>query len=598
MVAHPSPVARTAVTPAPEDPGARSPRIHLSPRTLLAAAVVLVVTMLLLAVFLDRSWWGPDDGNFAHVAERILDGEVLNRDIQDIHAGYINFANAGAMAIFGRRIVSMRYPLIVLALGQALLVFALLRDRGPWAATSAAVAMTALGVVQFVNPTPNWYCLFLAVALVSWLHWVPPGRRLRLEGAGFVVMTVFLFRQLSGVLLGIGLLCFLLMEADEPDVQDRRVLARALVAIMLAGLCWYLARATSLAGWMLLGLWPVGLLLVALRRVTVGDRTVGQMVARLLVGALAAAVPLVGYHVAHGSLATWFDDVVVAAASLPRLPFIERMSHAVWPVGGMVVLGSGEPRLMVSASFWIVAPLLAALVGIMVLSRVARWPRRPLRGQDALPVIAVFYAVVSVHYAIPIYLFYTLPLSAAALIAVGGAAGSRRAWTVTALVGALSVHAVAFNAGQPIARYPRQIVEGQRRPVVAAPALPRAGILMEPSDVRLYTSLVQRIQREVPSSRSMAAIPSNAELYFLAERRNPFRFFNTALGIRDARGLDDALRALERDPPVLVVHDTADKYNTPWSDSLMRVVRSRYAHEATDERFHVYRERAPKPEAP
>jgi hypothetical protein len=573
----------------------RKPRAYRSPTVLATAALVLLVSGVLLIIYHDRSWWGPDDGNFAHVAERILDGEVLNRDVQDVHAGYINFANAGAMALFGREIVSMRYPLIVLALGQALLVFALLGERGTWAAACGAMAMTALGVIQFVNPTPHWYCLFLAVALIGWLRWIPLGRRLRTEGAGFLVMTVFLLRQLSGVLLGIGLLCFLLLESDEGEAAGRPVLARALIVTMLGGLCWYLARATSLSGWLFFGTWPIGLLLLALRRVAVANPEVRRMTRQLLVGAGLAAAPLVTYHVVHGSLVTWFGDVVVAAVSLPQLPFIDNLSYAVWVLGGAVVVGSGEPRLIVSAVFWIVAPLVAAFVGVAVVRRVAQLSTGRLTGRDALPILAVFYAVVSVHYAIPIYLFYTLPLSAAAVLVVAGGPGSRRSWAATVVIGALSVHAVVFNAGQPIARYPRQIVEGRGLPVVTVPALPRAGVLMERSDARHYTALVERIQREVPVSRSIAAIPSHAELYFLAERRNPWRFFNTALGVRDARGLEDAVRALDRDPPVLVFHDTADKYNTMWSDSLMHFVRSRYVLEAAEGRILVYRERALSP---
>ena len=77
--------------------------------TLAIAIVVLVVFH-----FHDRSWWPPDDGAYAYVALRLLHGDVLNGDVQDIHAGYVHFIHAAAMMMFGEDILSLRYPLAAL----------------------------------------------------------------------------------------------------------------------------------------------------------------------------------------------------------------------------------------------------------------------------------------------------------------------------------------------------------------------------------------------------------------------------------------------------------------------------------------------------
>ena len=61
------------------------------------ALVAMLVTSCLLYAFYDRFWYPPDEGNYAHVAERILDGEILNLQVQDIHPGYISFVNAAAL---------------------------------------------------------------------------------------------------------------------------------------------------------------------------------------------------------------------------------------------------------------------------------------------------------------------------------------------------------------------------------------------------------------------------------------------------------------------------------------------------------------------
>ena len=168
---------------------------------------------ILLVHFHDRSWWPPDEGAYAHVAERILAGEVLNLTIQDIHAGYINFANALAFAIFGDSLVSLRYPLVAMGLVQAGVMFALFACRGAVAAVVASVALTALSFIQFPNPTAHWYSLFLTVLAMACLAGWPRGSRWRLFVLGVIVGTLFLFRQLSGAIIAIAVVSYVTCES-------------------------------------------------------------------------------------------------------------------------------------------------------------------------------------------------------------------------------------------------------------------------------------------------------------------------------------------------------------------------------------------------
>ncbi len=124
-------------------------------RWILPFVVAGGASTLILFQFHDRSWWPPDEGAYAHVAERILAGEVLNLTIQDIHACYINFAKPLAFAKFGDPLVSLRYPLAAMGLVQAGVMFALFACRGAVAAVVASVALTALSFVQFPNPTAH-----------------------------------------------------------------------------------------------------------------------------------------------------------------------------------------------------------------------------------------------------------------------------------------------------------------------------------------------------------------------------------------------------------------------------------------------------------
>src|SRR5215213_9060066 len=101
----------------------------ISRRTLLVTVAVFLINGALLWHFHDRYWYPTDDGLYAHIAERLLNGEVLGRDIQDVHPGTIHFLHAAAMQMFGVDMVSLRYPLLGVGLMQSLFVYLLLRRR-------------------------------------------------------------------------------------------------------------------------------------------------------------------------------------------------------------------------------------------------------------------------------------------------------------------------------------------------------------------------------------------------------------------------------------------------------------------------------------
>ena len=146
--------------------------------------VAIVVSAALLWAFHDRYWYPTDDGLYAHIAERLLHGEVLQRDVQDIHPGPIHFVHAAAFRLFGVDLVSLRYPLVAAAFGQAMFALALVGRRDVVLGAAAGIATVALGVVQFVDPTPNWYCLTLVTILAVWMTRTPVDRSGRLVVAG------------------------------------------------------------------------------------------------------------------------------------------------------------------------------------------------------------------------------------------------------------------------------------------------------------------------------------------------------------------------------------------------------------------------------
>ncbi len=293
-------VQAESMTAAPVHASRRPSALELS-----ALAFVVLATLGVVAHFFDRFWWPPDEGVYAYVAERMVGGDILYRDVQDLHAGYVQLLNAAAFALLGIDLVSLRYPLALATVLQAVLVFFLLRPRGPLVAASGGLAAAALTFVQFLNPTANWYALFVAVVATMVLAW-PSRSAGRLVAWGFLLGVLFLVRQLTGVLFAMGALTYLLYEAQAAAAAPvrRAVLAPALVAVMALGLAGYLVANAELFGALLFGLGPLLILAWALANLKPPDRVVARLTGWLLTGALLAAVPLGVYLGIHGALRT------------------------------------------------------------------------------------------------------------------------------------------------------------------------------------------------------------------------------------------------------------------------------------------------------
>lgn len=553
---------------------------------------VIGVHGLLLYFFYDRFWYPPDEGNYAHVAERLLNGEILNLHIQDIHAGYINFVNAAAFGLFGSDLVSLRYPLALISVAQAVLIFAYFQRQGRhklgWV---ASLAMTALSVIQFLNPTSNWYSLFIAVIVVCSLEWIPREGRSRLLFVGFLLGILTLFRQLSGILLSIGVLAYLLYETRSQNVQARgRVLARAVIVVMGLGLGCYLFRTTDLTALVLFGFGPLALLVWLFAKTTTENREVIKIIMGLGVGGIVAALPLVLYHLFHNSLGPWLNDSVISAFSLTKLRFMDQQIYSKLATAGFTQLfRAGSIGEFLNGFYWLVVPLLAFLNGIAVLHTLSR--RSELRPKSyTLPILAVFYAVVSVHFQIPIYLYYTASLSVASLLWLIPAESKLIYGAVPATL-LLSGIAIYYHAAQPVTGF-KAFFEGKRTVLTLSnedTTLPRSHLKIEPEDHQRYLELLRVIETETRPDETIFAFPSNAELYFLSGRKNPFRFYNTALGIRNERDFQQVRETIITNPPALVFYRPDDKYNTSYSHEIIKLVKERYELLREFSGFQIYR---------
>jgi hypothetical protein len=574
----------------------RAVRDRISLKDALVFGLVAGFSIWILWSFYDVFWYAPDDGAYAYIGSRILVGDVLNRDVQDLHAGYINFINAAALALFGDRMVSMRYPLAGLTLLQSCLTFVLLRPRGLLVAAAGAAGMGALTFVQFLNPTAHWYALFVTVAVIAAVMWMPRDCRWRLPVIGLLLVSLFMFRQLTAVLVAIGFLTYWLCENPRDGAYRfrNRLLARALLLVMGGGLAGYVGVKADFGAALLFGAGPVCLILWALVHGGRENRSVAVGLLHLASGGVVAALPLLLYHLVHRSVGDWLNDTFVAAVALTGLPFFDHARYLSLLMLALArVLSPSGPTAFVNGLYWIVLLLLALAAGTMTLRSLMRKGRRSGMHPNALPVIGTFYAVVSVHYQIPIYLMYSVAVSLAGLLWLASEKANFARYTAVALTGFLILVGLHDQAGQPLNRGIAGIVAGRRAPTPVDSGLAKAGLRIGAEDAATYRRLIALIDRDTPADAPILALPVDPELYFLSGRRNPTRFFNAAIGIPDEATLQAVIATLRRDPPRIVFFRPNDKYNTPRVARLMNFIRARYQSLPPIGGFEIYRYRNP-----
>jgi len=551
-----------------------------------AASLGAIVVLWILGAHYDRFWWPVDEGAYAHVAQMLLRGGVLHRDMQDIHAGYVNFANAAAFRAFGEDLLSLRYPLVAMGLVQALLAFLMFRQRGPWTAALAAVALTALSTVQFLNPTAHWYGLFLAILTTAALAGLPAGTRGRVELVGFLIITAFLFRQLTGVFIAMGAIAFLLGERPIHRAVRPR-LARALAGLMMLGVAGYLGATMQPTNLVLFGVGPLAVLAMVYRTTGLGDRAAVAMVRRLAIGGALAALPLLTYLAVNGAVFAWFDDTVLAAMSQTGLAFIANPYH-LWILieSARGLIQFGGPAVALNGLFWIALLLLPLVNGALLVRALAREDEE---AAHPLPFMAVFYAMVSVHHQIPIYLWFTAGLSALGFLWLAGARDGR--WLALprlAVAGAVAI-ALWCHAAQPVTRGLLATIHGDRAAGLPTTGVAHANLRIEADDAARYATLLDLIARESRPGETILALPNNPELYFLGDRPSAVRFFNAAFGLRSEQDAQALIETMRRSPPALVFHDPQDKYNTSHGDRVMAFVRQDYEHLGRQGELDVYR---------
>jgi len=552
---------------------------------------VVLINTALLWWYHDRTWWGPDDGQLAHIAERILEGEVLHRDIQDVRPGYVNFINAAALYVFGPSLLSLRYPLAFIVLIQSILFFFLFRFHGAVLAGVLALSSVTLGVLHYINPNHHWYALFFTVVLICHLVWTPRTSRIYLPLAGLLIVTIGLTRHLSGAFVGMGVLSYLLFEESRNLKYSypwrEQWMGRLLCGSMIALLSLYLWRSTDALAFFMFGIWPLSFLAWQLTTAMVPNEKVIRILGGLLLGIVIGALPLLSYHAMNSSLGAMIDDNIIRALDVLNWQYTKKVQYWMMPFAGMVEF-TANPKLtsLLNALYFLALPLFAALNGFLLILAVRR---RTLTKSLALPVLAAFYGLVSLFNQIPTYLYLTSILSIAGSLWLILEFKTPRKKSMIAMLLFLSGMSLAFHAGEPSTR---SLLDHMRTAKAeffdSRGQLPHVDLWIEKDRMEAYRRVIRLIEKETDQGDYLFAIPNNSELYFMTERRNPFRFFSTDHGVLNASEVENVIQRLQTLRPRIITFAPDSNRNTTQSFAIMAHVREHSKLLSKDTFFEVY----------
>ena len=500
-----------------------------SPRDIVLGALFVAGAIAVVAVprFLHGPIWG-DEGFLALGAERVLQGQIPNRDFVSLQPPLSFYVVAAAFAAFGTNLVVLRSLGLALALAVGLAGYALaLRYARPATAALATAPLAVCGLaLQKYVPFAVWFgVLFSLLAGALLLAAARRGRLAWAAAAGVCTALALLSRHDQGFYLCLASALFLalrgLARGKAPLPPDPMEAADP-------------------------GARPLGLAWLA--------------------GLGTASLPPLALWLATGSFAPAFEQLVV----FPLTRYAET-SAIEWP--GLGARGAWLPTLFYYAP-------LAAIAGLAV-DCVRRFRARgPADARLAergflLVLTALFYAQVATRSDL-FHLVIALPPCFVALAhgfeSLRGAL--RRRFSDAAAIGlliGLSGALIGLTAPHFLAP-----LEEDARPV----DVPRGGVWLSEFEAQRIERLARFAARRVPEDASVLALPYQPIVNFLLDRRSPTRWLYLWPG--DQTQVDHArlIAEAEADPPALVILDRPERLRG-YAPELVAWVEARYAPIAT-----------------
>lgn len=527
-------------------------------------ALGLAAVAVLIFQYGADSWWLPaDDGAYAHITQRVFDGQLPHRDFKHPHPGAVLWLNLWAFKLGGVSLAVLRWPAIWANLVQAVVVYILLRRYGRDAAFLGVVWTGAVGLPAIPSPSASVVCTMVCLAAVLVASGNAPWRdRRTLLLLGLLLGTAFLCRQLGAGYLGCGLLSWVLAtEATQDKVGRGSVFGRFLLlfsAVAMLAPSW--GRSDAL-GTLLFG---VGPFLLAGQALWIG-RPSAEVTYRLVswvgLGYFLAFVPMVAYYAWAGILGLWWREAFAASLSSYNVGFASAYRYS--DLFSEVLSATPyirNPLQVVQLFAWLFLLFATPFTTGYCLLRRARGKEVP-----TFVFCAPFFALGALIVEIEVYLLWAIP---AVLVAVVAIAAEQRPPIRKLCFGALALLLVGFfnsAIGKPVWLSPRTSFVltpwGQRQPLVHLAG--RADLYLSIPVAAFYQRSLDLIEKEVGEDESIFSFPYHAEWYFLSRRRNPTGDTMPSGSMVNQKDLAQMEATIRQARPRMLIFGRSDPFNTP-----------------------------------
>ncbi len=536
-------------------------------------AAVWALSAVYLGVHLRQGWAALDAGPLAQMAERVLRGQVPDRDFVELYTGGLDYFNALAFRLLGVNLFSLRVPLFLLFLGWVPSVYLIARRfAGPVPAAGVTLLSVAWSVPNYPEAQACWYNLFFATwGTLGLLRYLETSKSRFLWIAGVCAGLSFLVKVVALYFVAAALLFFIVRElrlsGGNPGGarSDARLYRIFVTTGMLAFLAWLfdlISWVPTIPDYVDFFLPSVCLVAVLLRAVWQGGSAPGPVRFRRLLGmglpfSAGALLPISFFllWLAHEhALAAWFTGTFVAPTA--RLLWVSGPPASLVTSAGLIpplivaLLGLSRRPSFPRAS------RLASAVGLASLLLVARWSimsyvligvsapfvvivvaadglvslRAPSddRQQSVFLILAVAVLWALVQFPAPsaIYFDYAAPLVALAVSAVISSRGVRDRFVVGSLLSFYLIFAVWL-------RPPGYWFEMRQKPLTRVRLqtlrTPRGGGLrVDAGEAEEYDNLVRLIRAHADGGYIYCA-PDCPAVYFLSGEQNPTGSLNDFL---------------------------------------------------------------------
>src|SRR5579864_949829 len=548
--------------------------------------VVWIATVTYAAVVLRWGWIPRDDGFLAHAAERVLRGEIPHRDFQDVYVGLLSYLHAAAFRIWGTNLGSLRYPLFAVFVFWVPSIFWIASRMLGRIGTAIATVIAAVWCIpNYSASMPSWYNLFFATfGLAALFRYIEVDSPWLLFLAGFSAAISCLFK-ITGLYFVAAVFLFLVWQArPNPSASPTksridRVLVSLVAVVFVTAVALllrsrlgaseiyhFLAPQVAISAFLLWFIWRPGRQVHEKSQAWNLVRTLGPF-------ALGFLLPIAAFEIAFASMGAVRDLLngvfllpmrrlaVVGRSPAPLISLVPMgltlglviaaakfRGRRPWFINALLVVGfaallflSANSPAAFTFSWYIFAPLIPPIVVISVVA-LCQSAGDSVRDQR-LMLLAGTVAVCSLiqyPFSTAAYFCYVAPL----LVLLVAELATRYP-IPRSTIAIICAFALLF----PIIRLrPFMERDGFSHINLIPLQLARAGGLKIRADqTRDYEQLVHVIQQHVRPGSFIYVAPDDAQIYFLAEMRNPTRLTYSSLD--EPRGQTE--RILQR----LAAHD-------------------------------------------